>query len=87
MRALPLAPAAERRQGRRELSARQSRVLAVFLEAPSIKAAAQTANVGEKTIRRWLATEAFREAYRAARLECLRHSTARLQQAAAAAVD
>jgi len=35
----------------------------------------------------WLATEAFREAYRAARLECLRHSTARLQQAAAAAVD
>lgn len=69
------------------LAAHKARVLAALLGAPTITAAAKAAGVGERTLRRWLAEPAFRDAYAAARREAMQQASARLQDSAFAAVE
>lgn len=68
------------------LTPRQQRALSALLEAPTIRKAAETANIPERTLYAWLKNRQFDAAYRAARRESMRHATGKLQQASAAAV-
>jgi len=70
-----------------ELSERQRRAVSALLTAPTVKAAAQQAGVGERTLRRWLTDPRFREAYRAASRRMLEDAAARLRAVAREAVD
>jgi hypothetical protein len=69
------------------LTPRQERALLALLEEASITAAARGARIGERTLRRWLAQPAFADSYRAARRDCVKQATARLQHAATDAVQ
>lgn len=68
------------------LSASQEKAISALLTTPTLHQAAKGAGAGERTLRRWLRQPAFLKAYRDARRECMRQSTARLQHAAAEAV-
>jgi hypothetical protein len=69
-----------------QLTGRQAAVLAALIEAPSVRAAAATCKVSERTIRRWLAEPAFLAAYRAARRQVVEEAVALIQRVAGAAV-
>jgi hypothetical protein len=69
------------------LTAKQQRTLAALLAEPSISAAAVAAGVGERTVYRWLDEDTpFIDAYRAARLQVVRHAVVQLQRASVDAV-
>lgn len=70
------------------MEAKKHRALLALLSSPTIKEAAKIAGIGEKTLHRWIKEDQeFRQAYREASREALQHTTTRLQQAAARAVD
>jgi len=71
-----------------ELRGRQAQAIPALLSEPTLQAAARTAGIGERTLRRWLPEDpGFIAAYRHARSEAMRQATARLQAAAGDAVD
>ncbi len=78
---------AENDRVERELSARQRRAIAALLEAPSIRHAATTAAVGERTLRRWLKMTHFAKALEAASSEVVRYANLRVQSATTDAVE
>ena len=66
----------------------QERAVIALLESPSISAAARQADVGERSLRRWLSeNDNFKQSLRRAREQSLAHATARLQGASVAAVN
>lgn len=80
--------AADRPRGHGEkLSRLQARAIAALLAAPTVEAAARQAGVGERTLRRWMRREDFREALHAAQEEALAMAVARLGAASGEAVD
>lgn len=65
----------------------QTRAIQSLLTCATIEAAAKHAKVAERTLMRWLASDAnFREEYRAARREVVSHSITQLQRACGEAV-
>lgn len=66
----------------------QVRALAALFDSPSIVAAARKAEVGERTLRRWISeNERFKTALRQAGSETLAQAWLRIRQNAASAVD
>ena len=59
--------------------------IAALLSRPSIEDAARVAEVGEKTLRRWMQEPQFKMRYLQARREGVGQAIARLQQATGAA--
>ena len=71
-----------------DLTPSQERAVAALLETRSIAAAARKADVGERSIRRWLReNEDFQTKLRQVREEALSHASLRLQQGATRAVE
>ena len=68
------------------LSTRQEKVLALLISEPSVKEAAKTAGIGERTLHRWLKNEAFAAAYRDARTNAVRQAMGQIQAAMGTAV-
>jgi hypothetical protein len=69
------------------LTGRQVRAIEGLCSQPTTADAARSAEVGERTLRRWLREDrAFQAAYREARTDAMRLATARLQSAAGEAV-
>jgi hypothetical protein len=71
----------------KKISRNQERAIIALLSEPSITKAARAANIGDKTLRRWLDSEAFSRAYHAARKAVTRQATARIQAAMSKAVE
>ena len=63
------------------------RAALALLEHPTVAEAARSVDVSETTLYRWMNETEFRDVYRAARREVVRHSVARLQRACRTAVD
>jgi len=70
-----------------KLSRKQETAIAALLSAPSIKAAAIEAGIGEATLWRWLQLPDFQTAYRAARRSVIERAVSELQAAAGEAVE
>jgi uncharacterized protein YhjY with autotransporter beta-barrel domain len=71
-----------------KLTPRQERAIIALLNEPSVRKAAVTADVSERTLYHWLKNdEQFNHAYYAARREAMSQATARLQQGSTAAVN
>jgi uncharacterized protein YhjY with autotransporter beta-barrel domain len=71
-----------------KLTPRQEKAIIGLLNEPSIRKAAITADVPERTLYAWLKTDqTFNDAYYAARREAMSQATARLQQGSTAAVN
>lgn len=68
-----------------ELTPKQHRAISALLTAPTLKAAAEQAGCGERSIRVWLEDAAFVAAYRAARREAVGQAVAQLQRLSGAA--
>ncbi len=64
---------------------KKEEAIAALLSQRSIEEAARAANIGYKTLLRWLEIPEFRAAYRRARREAVQQAVARLQQATGAA--
>jgi hypothetical protein len=62
------------------LSPAQHNAVAALLSEASVRKAAETAGVKERTLYSWLKTPAFADAYRAARREATSQAIARIQQ-------
>jgi hypothetical protein len=71
----------------RRLTAKQSRILAILLETPTISEAASRAGVTTRTIFRMLNDEAFAQAYREARNRLLTDVLTAVQSASIEAVE
>jgi hypothetical protein len=71
----------------RLLTARQEKAVCALLTEPSIRDAAKSAGIGERTLYTWLKEPAFDRAYRAARREAVARAMGAVQQAAGAAVN
>jgi uncharacterized coiled-coil protein SlyX len=69
------------------LSRMQGRAVAALLTSRTLTDAAAAAQVSEKTIRRWMATEPFAAAYRSAARESARESVSALLAAQREAID
>ena len=69
-----------------ELTAKQEKAIAALLDRPTIREAAQSVNVGEATLWRWLQEPEFQRAYRTARRQVVEHSISELQSATSEAV-
>lgn len=69
-----------------ELSEKQQRAIAALLTCASIKDAAASAAIGERSLHRWLAEPAFRAAYADASRQRLGETVGRLRAVAAEAV-
>ena len=66
----------------------QAQAIAALLSEPSIKAAALSVDIAPSTLYRWLQTdEAFKAAYRVARVSALEAAIGRLQMASSTAVE
>src|SRR5690349_516513 len=70
-----------------KLNRKQEAAIAALLTAPTVTAAAGQAGVGERTLRRWLASPDFRTAYRQARRDLVEGAIGRVQAATGQAVD
>ena len=68
-------------------SRKSGQFIAALLIHPSIEAAAKSVGIGTATAWRWMRDPKFAEQYREARREAMRHTTARLQEAAREAVE
>ena len=69
------------------LSPKQERAVLALLQEPTIAKAAKAAEVGERTIHRWLSDSVFGKAYRKARREAFGHAIALTQHYAPLAVN
>jgi hypothetical protein len=70
----------------RKMPQKKERAIAALLSAGSIGKAAEAAGVSERTLRTWMATPDFAQAYRRARQQVVEHSIGLLQQASVSAV-
>jgi hypothetical protein len=70
-----------------KLSRKQERAIVALLTQPTIKAAAETVSISERTLRTWLKLTGFRCAFRAARAELLEDATCKLAQGATEAAE
>ena len=70
-----------------KLSRKASQAIAALLEKPTIAEAAQNAGVNERTLRRWLEREDFRDAYKQAADRSFNMAIARLRGLADRAVQ
>ncbi len=70
-----------------ELSERQRRAIAALLSARNVSEAAQAAQVGERTLRRWLAEPTFRAALTGAEGQAIDAATRRLVSLTDSAID
>ena len=68
-------------------SRKTEQFIAALLAHPSIDAAAKSIGISNATAWRWMQDPGFAEQYREVRREAMRHTTARLQEAAREAVD
>jgi hypothetical protein len=68
-------------------SRKAEQFIAALMAHPSIEAAAKSVGIGNATAWRWMQDPSFAEQYREARREAMRHTTARLQEAAREAVE
>lgn len=68
------------------LTGKQEKAIAALLGKPTMKEAAQSVNVSEPTLWRWLQEPEFQRAYRAARRQIVEHSVCELQAATSEAV-
>src|SRR5262249_33142016 len=66
---------------------KQEQLIAALLSHPTIEAAAKSVGISDATAGRWMKTPEFQAVYSKARREAMRQTTARLQEAAAEAVD
>jgi hypothetical protein len=69
------------------LTRRQEEAIVALLAQRSIEEAARVANVGARTLYRWMEEPEFDAVYRKAKRTAFRQSVARLQQASSAAVS
>jgi hypothetical protein len=69
-----------------KLGRRKEALIAALLTSATVRAAAQTANVNERTARNWLHEPSFRRAYRQARQDILERTTSLLLQLTGKAV-
>jgi len=75
-------------KGHGEKKSRKSeQFIAALLAHPSIEAAARSISISDATAWRWMQDPRFVDQYREARREAMRHTTARLQEAAREAVE
>ena len=70
-----------------KLSRKQETAIAALLSAPSIKAAAIEAGIGEATLWRWLQLPDFQAAYRLARRQIVERAVSELQAACGESVE
>ena len=70
-----------------KLTPKQEQAILALLVQPNIEQAARSANVGLRSLHRWLKDPVFDAAYREARRTAFRQSVARMQQASSAAVS
>jgi len=70
-----------------KLTRKQEAAIAALLTAPTVTEAAGQAGIGERTLRRWLRSPEFSNAYRIARRELVENAIGRIQGAAGQAVD
>jgi hypothetical protein len=73
--------------GGEKLTRTQEKAIAALLTKPTVKAAAEAAGVGERTLRGWLKDPGFVSAYRQARREVVESAIGRIQAATGTAVD
>ncbi|NIN91585.1 hypothetical protein GTO36_01020 [bacterium] len=66
---------------------KKQEAIAALLTQPTIKEAAKSAGVGEKTLWRWLQNEEFRESYCDAKRRVVEEGISRLQQVCGEAVE
>jgi hypothetical protein len=86
--AKPLKTAHHKEKAHKSSDTNKDRALAALLESRTIVAAAQKAQVGESTLRRWLREdEEFQQKLRQRRQQALGHVALRLQQRASEAVE
>lgn len=69
------------------MNPRQEQAIIALLNEPTVKRAAESANMGERTIYRWMREPAFRRAYMNARREAFAHAVALTQRYAPLAVQ
>lgn len=70
-----------------KLSRKKDQAVMALITEPTIKAAAQKVGITTPTLHKWLKLPEFRSAYMAAKREAVTVAIARLQQAAAEAVE
>ncbi len=70
-----------------DLSPKQEKAILALLQEPTIAKAAKAAQIGERTIHRWLSDSDFGKAYRKARREAFGHAIALTQHYAPLAVN
>jgi hypothetical protein len=70
-----------------KLSRKKDQAVMALITEPTIKAAAQKVGITTPTLHKWLKLSEFKAAYREARREAVTVAIARLQQAAAEAVE
>jgi len=70
-----------------KLSQKQETAIAALLSAPSIKAAAIEAGIGEATLWRWLQLPDFQAAYRLARRQIVERAVSELQATCGESVE
>lgn len=70
-----------------KLTRKAEQAVAALLQFPTIPEAAKAAGVSERTLYCWLQEEAFREQYRSARAELVRHAVKMVQKASGEAVE
>jgi hypothetical protein len=68
-------------------SRKAEQFIAALLTHPTIEAATKAVGISEATAWRWMKNPEFAAHYREARREAMRHTTARLQEAAREAVE
>jgi hypothetical protein len=66
---------------------KREQAIAALLSSRTIADAAQACRLGERTLKRWLATPEFQEEFRQAKKESLRAAAARLNAAAGMATE
>lgn len=72
--------------GSGKISRGKERAICALLTADSVPAAAEEAGVSERTLWRWLKLDEFRNAYREARGELVRHAICHVQSSMSKAV-
>ena len=72
---------------RSELTPSQQGAIVALLQEPTIRKAAESAGVKERTLYTWLKLPPFRAAYGAARRDVTEHAIAQLQRASSAAAN
>jgi hypothetical protein len=70
-----------------KLTTRQQKAIGCLLAEPTIRKAAEAANVPERTLYAWLNDGNFATAYREARRDTVIHAAGRLQQYSSAAAN